>query len=454
MVDYNMLGADPEFSVIHLAVLARSVVSLLSPIPMETSPSSPGDLTSMDTIFWRETLGRDLRILLDGAEYDRTTQQAALTTVSRYVAPCLGPRPLVGEAGRDQLRPVRWRSFMTDDFSPIEYSWSWENLAPTIRYSFEPIGRLAGTSQDPYNRTAPLGCVQQLRGILPAADWRWFDHFAQAFRGPTTLPRKESPSHSSPSTTFLAFNLEKHGHRCKSYHVPHSTSDQLGGSRLDVLHQACRALQQQHGLPAYDCIEQFLRQQEQSSTPPIIIGVAVDCVHPSVANLKVYFRSCATSFDSVQGTLSMAGASPSWDTRALEELRELWHLTLGLPFDFPNHQQLPSKDHETSGVLYNFGFKQGQRYPDTKVYIPVRHYARSDRAIVQGLVEYLARCGRAEQAERFVQTLERLVESFRSLDEACGLQTYIACGNKDGRLSLTSYLSAEIYYPGRWSRQP
>ncbi|PYH40577.1 aromatic prenyltransferase [Aspergillus saccharolyticus JOP 1030-1] len=426
---------------------------------METSSCSSAKLEVADFVFWKETLGRDLRILMEGAEYDYITQQAALDTMSRYVAPCLGPCPLVGTADKERPCPTRWKSFMTDDFSPVEYSWSWEKATPMIRYSFEPIGRYAGTSPDPYNRTAPIECVQQLRRtILPAADWHWFDHFAQAFQGPTPLPGEESPSSdcqakSSPSTIFLAFNLEKHGHRCKSYHVLHSNGEQLGCSRLDVLQQACRILQQHHQFPAYDWIERFLRRQEQSPTPPCIIGVAVDCVHPSVANLKVYFRSCATSFNSVQETLSMGGASPGWDTQAFEELRELWHLTLGLPKDFPQDQPLRSRHHETSGVLYNFGFKQGQQYPDTKVYIPVRHYARSDRAIVQGLVAFLACRGRGQQADRFVQTLEELVQPFRTLDQACGLQTYIACGNKDGRLNLTSYVSPEIYYPGRWSRQ-
>ncbi|RAL10372.1 putative dimethylallyl tryptophan synthase [Aspergillus homomorphus CBS 101889] len=423
---------------------------------MATSQCSPADSEAIDTVFWRETVGKDLRTLLRGAEYDYASQQAALESMSRYVAPYLGPRPPVGEAGRDQPCPTRWRSFMTDDFSPLEYSWSWENVAPSVRYSFEPIGRHAGTARDPYNWTGPIGCVQQIRGSLSGADWRWFDHFAQAFRRPTPLPRKESHFHSSPSSIFLAFNLEKHGLKCKSYHVPHSSADQQGGSRLDVLHQAFGTLQQHHELPAYDCVEKYLRQQEPLPIPPFIIGVAVDCVHPSLANLKIYFRSSATSFDSVRETLTMAGALSSWDDDAFQELQQLWHLTLGLPLAYPSSQPLPTLNHETSGVLYNFGFKLGQRYPDTKVYIPVRHYACNDRAIVEGLAEFLARQGRAQQAKRYVQTLEQLINSFRSLDETCGLQTYIACGNKGGRLSLTSYLSSEIYYPGRWSssRQP
>ncbi|KAE8376763.1 aromatic prenyltransferase [Aspergillus bertholletiae] len=397
-----------------------------------------------DTTFWENAVGIALKTLMGGAGYDAATLQANLMFVSQIVAPALGARPIQGQA-------PRWKSFMTDDYSPLEYSWSWDGERPTIRYSFEPIGPLAGTKWDPHNHQAGMACVDQLQRHLPDADWRWFAHFARAFHQDTSA--KIAPTNSpgpSLSSVFIGFDLGRDGHRmCKMYLLP-VKAEQTGQSRLEVLDDAIRTLPQFSDLSAYPPLEGFLRHQEALGTPAHIIAVAVDCVDPSASKLKIYFRSSSTSFASVKDTLTAGKVVSSWDDSSLEQLKELWYLVFGLSPDFPCSQELPVKSHETSGVLYNFDIKFCNHEPETKVYIPVRHYAQSDRAIATGLVKFLQRHGRQPQYhERFLQTLERYA-SFRSLDQGCGVQTYIACAFKRGKLSLTSYFSAEIYHPGRW----
>ncbi|KNG85624.1 dimethylallyl tryptophan synthase [Aspergillus nomiae NRRL 13137] len=397
----------------------------------------------VDSQFWENAVGTALKTLMGGAGYNAASLQEHLNFVSQSVAPALGARPTQGQA-------PRWKSFMTDDYSPLEYSWSWDGERPTIRYSFEPIGPLAGTEWDPYNRQAPMAYVDQLQRQLPAADWTWFAHFARAFHQDTSAKVATQRDGSSPSSVFIGFDLGRDGRTmCKMYLVP-VKAEQTDRSRLAVLDNAVRTLPQFSDLSAYPPLQGFLRHQEEMGTPAHIIGVAVDCVDPSAAKLKIYFRSPSTSFASVKETLTAGGTVSSWDECALEQLQELWSLVLGLPPDFSHNQELPSKSHETSGVLYNFDIKLGNQQPETKVYIPVRHYGPNDHAIAMGLVEFLQRRGgHTPYQDRFLKALEQYA-SFRSLDQGCGVQTYIACAFKRGQLSLTSYLSAEIYHPGRW----
>ncbi|KAE8168695.1 tryptophan dimethylallyltransferase-domain-containing protein [Aspergillus tamarii] len=405
------------------------------------------DESYLDSQFWENAVGTALKTLMRGARYDPAALQEHLNFVSQSVAPVLGARPI-------QRQAPLWKSFMTDDYSPLEYSWSWDGERPTIRYSFEPIGPLAGTGKDPYNHQAPMAYVDHLRRHLPAADWRWFTHFARAFYYQDTSAKVAAEnSGSSPSSVFIGFDLGRDGRKmCKMYLVP-VKAEQTNQSRLAVLDDAVRTLPQFSDLSAYPPLQGFLQHQEEIGTPAHIIGVAVDCVDPSASKLKIYFRSSSTSFASVRDTLTAGGMLSSWDNYALEQLQELWSLVLGLPSDFPCSQELPSKSHETSGVLYNFDIKLGNHQPETKVYIPVRHYGQSDHAIAVGLVEFLQRRGgHTQYHDRFLKALKQYA-SFRALDQGCGVQTYIACAFKRGQLSLTSYLSAEIYHPGRWEEE-
>ncbi len=69
-------------------------------------------------------------------------------------------------------------------------------------------------------------------------------------------------------------------------------------------------------------------------------------------------------------------------------LKRLWGAVLernGFPEDAP----LPETDHRTAGILYNVEFRLGSAVPKVKIYIPVRHYAKSDEKVMHGLDEYL-----------------------------------------------------------------
>lgn len=72
---------------------------------------------------------------------------------------------------------------MTDDFSPIEYSWSWDTLkaSPRVRFSVEAIGEDAGTVFDPFNQKMTDELIHQVGSTVTKVDWHLFNYFRSMF---------------------------------------------------------------------------------------------------------------------------------------------------------------------------------------------------------------------------------------------------------------------------------
>lgn len=77
--------------------------------------------------------------MLGMADYTTESQYRNLLFYLYYVVPELGVRP------GDYKQPSQWKSFMTDDHTPVELSWSWScgDKPSVVRFSIEPIGRYA-----------------------------------------------------------------------------------------------------------------------------------------------------------------------------------------------------------------------------------------------------------------------------------------------------------------------
>ena len=343
---------------------------------------------------------------------------------------------------------------MTDDFSPIEYSWSWDTRTgpPKIRFSIEAISPEAGTEADAFNQKMSMELVHQVNSIVPNIDWTLFDHFRENFCSQNTKGRLgcriQDVEQSSASSIFLAFEMDKVDVAVKAYFIP-VKAEQVGMSRRSVLTQSIRSLEGPgYSMPSYDRMLAFMTDHAAGSRVDIV-GIAVDCVIPSKSRIKLYVRSPQTSFDSVCSMMSMGGKLNTFSKAALTDLRTLWQLTLCLDENFPTDSDLCSRNHQTAGVLYNFDIRAGNDWPQPKVYIPVRHYAPNDLAAAKGLASYLASKGLDRFVDGYMRTLEGVC-SHRPLESQCGLQTYISCAVQKEQLVLTSYLSPEVYHDARW----
>lgn len=386
-----------------------------------------------DGDWWWQAMGSHLETLLSGADYSLADQSEALLFLYHWVAPRMGPRPTGPEA--------EWKSFMTDDYSPVEYSWKWGagGSAPEVRYSIEPIGRLAGTARDPLNQQATCDFLTQLhRSGLQGLNLAWFDHFKHALLGPGTPAT--SPTAANRSTVFLAFEICDGPVGVKAYFIPveapgNSASDQISNA---IATAGCPNLE------AIDELHSFLRDDHYGrSVSPFMLGI--DCVSPSESRLKMYSRSPVTTFDFVKHVMTLGGRRKGIQS-AEKQLHALWKLTLGLDEDFPSDQELSRESHETAGVLFYFDVAPKSKLPDVKLYIPVRHYAPNDAVAASGLVKFLKSQGQGAFTSRYLDMLDSLATR-DGMSKGKGVQTYITCAYKKGELVITSYLNPQFYHP-------
>lgn len=395
--------------------------------------------------FWWRTTGYTLAVLLEKAGYSLESQYRNLLFYYFYITPELGPAPRY-----DSQDPL-WKSFMTDNFTPLEFSWNWghENEPTVVRFSVEPIGVLAGTSADPINEHAADRLVRQFDWILRDHDLEWYDHFSREL---VTCPQGigDLGKIQEKSQKFIAFDFEEEALTLKAYFIPALKATTSGQTRLEVITRAIEALRLQHRTSireSYSTLLDFLQTNEQSLRLEAEI-LGIDCVAADRSRLKVYVRSQLSSFDSVRRIMSLDGRinSSSLD-KGTDELQDLWRLRLWHKKHFEPSWTLPSNNHRTAGILYYFEFRPQNAHPTPKVYIPVRHYAPSDSHVSSQLIEFLSQRGSYLDKGNYLQAMKTAFPA-PMLQTQCGAQTYVGCTIKDGRLDLISYINPGIHrYP-------
>ena len=370
-----------------------------------------------DAAFWWQTTGYILAEALQQVEYSLEEQYAYLVFHHSSIVAHLGPQP------HTRSLSLMWKSFMTDDFSPIEYSWNWRTGSepPEITYSIEAIGTEAGMISDPFNQKMTLDLVDELQRKLPHADWTWFNILRESFQTnhspaedfkSTKLPSKP-PGHSSQSSIFLAFEMQR-GRSIvpKAYLVP-VRALATGEPPLFVVSEGIASLAgTDHTLnsnfTAYSHLLHFLTTHPEGRLLSVLF-VAVDCVPaPKQPRLKIYLRSPRTSFASVCTILSMGGTlshlthSQQHDNTAInnndpiQDFHDLFHSLLSL--DPSEERPICNKSPapETEGMLYYFDVAPSSPMPKPKIYIPVKHYARSEKAAMLALKQWLERRGQGK----------------------------------------------------------
>ena len=339
-------------------------------------------LPTQDAYFWWKTTGASLAVLLEKAGYPLDVQYDNLLFYCTYIVPSMGPMPNV------KGQPQAWKSFMTDDSSPLELSWSWgsSNVEPMIRYSIEPISYFAGTAVDPHNLIAATSLMQSMHHKLPDIDLQWYNHFASAllaFDYTTSPATNHNRMADHASHTFVAFDLEDQFVRFKAYFLPTAKAREGGSTNLELMTEAINDLPNV-SFPSFHCLLSYISTSSQTFTAEIL---GLDCIAPDKSRLKIYLRSRSTSFAAVRSVMTLGGKVP--DEKGIAELRKLWGLVLNLPEDFSDEEELGGTGHRTGGILYYVEMKPGHALPVLKLYIPVRHYGQNDAAVANGVVTYL-----------------------------------------------------------------
>ena len=338
-----------------------------------------------------------LSSMLKMANYSEKSQTIHRGFFSRRVARSLGPHPA------SSTQQASWKSFMTDDNTPIELSWSWsaKRATPSVRYSVEPIGLSAGSPADPFNSRTSVELLGQTLPLAPSLDLSWYRYFMKALVVADGESDTVTAAAADMSQTFMAFDLLDDSMVVKYYFLPAQKALSLSKSKLELVEDAISGLAASENpfAESLSVVTDYIRSKDEFDRPELEI-VAIDCVEPSQSRFKIYVRSKQTTFNSVLDMMTLGSRISPISAAARSSLEELWCAVFGLERnDTSLSSPLPEKDHRTSGLLYYFELKPGSRNVKSKVYLPARHYGQSDGQIARGLSGFLERRGKGLTGE-------------------------------------------------------
>ncbi|KAI1174695.1 tryptophan dimethylallyltransferase-domain-containing protein [Nemania sp. FL0916] len=391
--------------------------------------------------WWSTHSGKALAVLSYAAGYSEKLQYRDLKFFATNVAPYLGVAP---ENINGDIQ--RWRSFMTDDGTPLELSWDWgtKDGPPTIRYSIEPIGLHAGSSVDPGNLIAGPAFQEQLLRSLPNMRLEWFYHFREFFNAYDNKTGFVRDAEDHNTSIFYGFDLSTEV-TAKVYFFPKMRARATGQSNLEVLTQAIQEApySTKDNIKAWNMFCDFSSNLKTKSLEHEML--AIDLIDPLESRLKIYFRCRETTFDSVLDIMTIGGRIKNPKLyQGLEDLRRLWSALFYSDTDAPLDESLRKVNHRTAGILYNIEFRLGEEYPVAKIYLPVRHYASSDEAIIRGLNVYFQHHRRGKYMPNYIKAMRALFSQER-MQATSGVHTYIGCAIRpNGQLRVVSYFKPGI----------
>lgn len=238
----------------------------------------------------------------------------------------------------------------------------------------------------------------------------WFQYFKEFFDVCNDEAGFVQDAADHKSSIFYAFDLSPTEVTAKTYFFPKMRAQAKGLSNLEVLSQAIRTApySTEDNLKAWDMFCDF--SSDLSSKSLEYEMLAIDLIDPFESRLKIYFRSRETTFNSVINIMTVGGRIKNPDLyKGLEDLRRLWGALFDIGTNAGPEDSLRPVGHRTAGLLYNIEFRLGELYPVAKIYLPVRHYASSDEAVIQGLNLYFQHHQRGKYMPNYVGAMRKLL---------------------------------------------
>jgi DMATS type aromatic prenyltransferase len=354
---------------------------------------------------YNETASRQLRALCDALDMQRDYPEALL--LQRFLFGSWGDRPI-------PARP-RYRTILSDDHSPYEYSVAFNPEGNELRLLLEAQADKPSLKA---NQLAALALTQNIAEIFPVGTER-LKSISDLF-----LP-------SEPQGLFSYWHAIVMGKRYKPkfkiYFNPQvrgkENADKLVAEALKRLGLGgtAKLLREQIGWrgPQHDELNYF----------------SLDLSDRGYARVKVYLCHHHATADDLERSFSAVPSHRAGDVA--EYCRQI--LGHGGPF-------------ARKPVSSCYSFVEGSEVPTSATFhLPVAHYEKNDEVISNRVAAFLGANGL--DVSGYTKLISRF--SSRPLSLGAGLQTYASFRRDPSGLRLTVYLSPELFRTGeRTARAP
>ncbi|KAK6214297.1 hypothetical protein LQW54_004523 [Pestalotiopsis sp. IQ-011] len=327
--------------------------------------------------FWKEYSTRPLAAFLKHTGvYTPEQQESHLKFLHDVVVPRIGVSPDV-------------KSLWTYHGSPFEFSVNLTDAEdPFVRFVFDPVGGDIGDGvTEPLPQDALLTVIPGLAEAT-RADMRWFYQIKEWLflkKEEVMAVRKEWSAHPRVPQIFFAVDLHGEGRSLKAYMFPASKSTATGRSSVDIVMENVRRLEPYGDslVPALDALEAYF----PTSLEPLEVDcMAIDCVEPSQARVKIYAQAKLNTIKSVEHVVTYGGAYKNDITdKTMAAVRKIWPLILNDPHvaDSDEHQAAPVDPESRYKTLsYSWEVRPGQAMPDLKIYIHLWLHARDNKTML------------------------------------------------------------------------
>lgn len=380
------------------------------------NPLTPFQVLSQMHIFrnedekaWWDSTGPVFVKMMADANYDIHHQYKYLTLHQNYVVPFLGPFP------REE-RKDRWMSNITPYGLPFELSLNCSHNI--IRYSFEPVTARAGTTEDPFNKTAMDPCLEQLLELDSGIDTTWFNHFRKELvvteeQAVSLVAQDKVRPGPGKGQHHFAIDLQDGKFMFKAYFYPPMKSMATGVPVEKLLFDSIRKGDIKGSLAdSIATLKGYLESTRRSGDDPspgvTSLFVSCDMIDPSEARLKYYVLDQHVSWQRVEDLWTLGGrrsGDPS-NAAGLAILKELWDL-LQVPEGFRDmswgYCVLGEPPKHLLPTFANFTLQPNHPNPEPQVYLVT--FGMNDMHVADALTVFFERVGWTELAKNYKKNL-------------------------------------------------
>ena len=245
--------------------------------------------------------------------------------------------------------------------------------------------------------SSPIPAIAE---AIPGSDMTWFHQFREklfpTFEERIRIEKEMPPVIGHIPCVFLAFDLDGGDMSMKAYFSPLLKTMASPGPNYDL-----ETVEMLKGLkpygealtPALEAIEEYRNLKTEES---VITVVAIECINPENARVKLYTTPPSTTFDALRDYITFGGKLQDQETlKGLDILREIWHFLINEDDEVEDSfsKQLIVSDSGHKGVCCSWEIRVGQKYPDTKVYVPLFQYFKNDRDVAKMMTKVFAKLG-------------------------------------------------------------